>query len=272
MENSQKRPHYGALDTLRGLCVISMVLYHAMYDLVVPQGLSRPLVRGLARLPLAAEHLLDLYPPLGPVLESVPPPPAPGPAFRGLRGGDHPGHLAGYAQPAHPLRGAEPAGPLRPAAHPPGQGPAEAAPLAGACGWRGCCSSSPGECPGVTWGFEGLRLWDLPAALYQWDALAVLGFHSPGFSSTDYFPLLPWFFLYLAGYFLWRVLTPHRKVLELLQPGLRPPQLRGQAQPAHLPGPPAPADGPLLVPLKKFARAFAGHPCFFGDFPGLSCA
>ena len=71
-------------------------------------------------------------------------------------------------------------------------------------------------------GFEGLRLWDLPAALYQWDALAVLGFHSPGFSSTDYFPLVPWFFLYLAGYFLWRVLTPHRKVLELLQPGLRP--------------------------------------------------
>lgn len=32
-------------------------------------------------------------------------------------------------------------------------------------------------------------------------ALAVLGFPNSDFVSSDYFPLLPWFFLYLGGYF-----------------------------------------------------------------------
>ena len=34
-----------------------------------------------------------------------------------------------------------------------------------------------------------------------------LGFKAPGFSSSDYFPLIPWFFLFLCGYFagvLWK--------------------------------------------------------------------
>lgn len=32
-----------------------------------------------------------------------------------------------------------------------------------------------------------------------------LGFPAPGFFSTDYFPLLPWFFLFLTGYMLHRI-------------------------------------------------------------------
>ena len=48
-------------------------------------------------------------------------------------------------------------------------------------------------------GFEGLVLCQLPAWLYQTDVTAVLGFPSPSFWSTDYFPLLPWFFLYCTG-------------------------------------------------------------------------
>lgn len=57
-------------------------------------------------------------------------------------------------------------------------------------------------------GFEGLRLLRLPNWLYRWNTLAVLGFPGPSFHSSDYFPLLPWFFLYLAGYFLWGLARP----------------------------------------------------------------
>lgn len=54
-------------------------------------------------------------------------------------------------------------------------------------------------------GFEGLRLWDLPAGLYRNMATAYLGFPFSGFHSTDYFSLVPWFFLFLGGYFLFRL-------------------------------------------------------------------
>lgn len=43
---------------------------------------------------------------------------------------------------------------------------------------------------------------DLPKALYTTRLLTPLGFPYPGFRSSDYFPMLPWFFLYLCGYFL----------------------------------------------------------------------
>lgn len=39
----------------------------------------------------------------------------------------------------------------------------------------------------------------LPEALYQNDVTAVLGFPSKGYFSADYFPLLPWGFLFLTG-------------------------------------------------------------------------
>lgn len=46
----------------------------------------------------------------------------------------------------------------------------------------------------------------LPAALYRNYFTAFLGFPFDGFVSGDYFPLLPWIFVYFAGYFL-RLLT-----------------------------------------------------------------
>lgn len=59
-------------------------------------------------------------------------------------------------------------------------------------------------------GFEGLRLTRLPAALYAgnwfWLGLPDLS----RFSSADYFPLLPWVFLFWCGYFLARCLGPGR--------------------------------------------------------------
>lgn len=39
----------------------------------------------------------------------------------------------------------------------------------------------------------------LPSALYATDWLAPLGFHTHAFYSADYFPLLPWVFVFFAG-------------------------------------------------------------------------
>lgn len=52
-------------------------------------------------------------------------------------------------------------------------------------------------------GFFGHPLVRLPEGLYQTGFLFPLGFPGPGFFSSDYFPLLPWFFLFLTGFFLW---------------------------------------------------------------------
>ncbi|MHA5220614.1 heparan-alpha-glucosaminide N-acetyltransferase domain-containing protein [Dysosmobacter sp. Phy] len=58
-------------------------------------------------------------------------------------------------------------------------------------------------------GFEGLRLAALPGELYRNMATAYLGFPFPGFRSTDYFSLVPWLFLFLTGYFLFRLTGKH---------------------------------------------------------------
>lgn len=77
-------------------------------------------------------------------------------------------------------------------------------------------------------GFEGLVLCPLPEWLYATDLFAVVGFPSPGFWSTDYFPLLPWFFLFCAGYFLWGLLSQSERAKELLAPGVRPLSFLGR--------------------------------------------
>lgn len=42
----------------------------------------------------------------------------------------------------------------------------------------------------------------LPANLYKGYLATFFGFMEPGFYSADYFPILPWLFLYLCGYFI----------------------------------------------------------------------
>ena len=69
---------------------------------------------------------------------------------------------------------------------------------------------------GVSMGYWGIGpLWrhPLPAALYQTSLLAPLGFPGPDFYSSDYFPLLPYFFLYAAGAFAGRILCRDRPAL-----------------------------------------------------------
>lgn len=59
-------------------------------------------------------------------------------------------------------------------------------------------------------GFEGMNLFRLPSEWYCMEnpvgmVLTALGFTNRTFFSTDYFALFPWIFLYLTGYFLYRL-------------------------------------------------------------------
>ena len=59
-----------------------------------------------------------------------------------------------------------------------------------------------------TLGFGPLSI-TLPESLYTAKLLTPLGFPYPGFRSSDYFPILPWFFLYLTGWFGNRIFLRH---------------------------------------------------------------
>lgn len=68
----------------------------------------------------------------------------------------------------------------------------------------------------------GPFLWQLPEKLYS-GALTILGMPGPGFYSSDYFPVLPWIFLFWAGYFLYPLCTREGKLrsfFHLKVPGL----------------------------------------------------
>lgn len=58
-------------------------------------------------------------------------------------------------------------------------------------------------------GYESLHLLRLPRALYQSSAFAWLGFPNRAFHSGDYFPVFPWVFLFLAGFYLSRLCPPN---------------------------------------------------------------
>ncbi len=46
----------------------------------------------------------------------------------------------------------------------------------------------------------------LPKILYANKATTFLGFMEPGFYSTDYFSFFPWFWLFMCGYFIFRLI------------------------------------------------------------------
>lgn len=59
-------------------------------------------------------------------------------------------------------------------------------------------------------GFEGWNLLALPDWLYRNILTAFVGFPHDAFYSSDYFSLIPWLFLFWAGYFLYRLRRPDR--------------------------------------------------------------
>ena len=71
-------------------------------------------------------------------------------------------------------------------------------------------------------GFESFHILDLPDFLYQSPVGFIFGFPTDHFISGDYFSLFPWFFLYLAGYYLWELLKRNDTILNLLQKGSLP--------------------------------------------------
>ena len=227
MSGEGKRPHYGLLDTVRGVCILSMVAYHGMYDLVDIFGLPsawytglpgyiwqqsicwtfillsglcwqlsrRHVKRGLLLVGCGAAITLITWLVM--------------PSQRILYGVLN---LLGLSAllliPLDKVFRKIPAWPG----------------LGGALLLFALTKNvSRGSL-----GFEGLVLCRLPRWLYATDLLAVVGFPSPSFWSTDYFPLLPWFFLFCAGYFLWSLLDKSPRAKELLRPGLRPLSFLGR--------------------------------------------
>ena len=53
--------------------------------------------------------------------------------------------------------------------------------------------------------FFGKKLIELPRFLYRNYFTTYLGFKHEGFVSSDYFPIIPWMFLYLCGFYISRI-------------------------------------------------------------------
>lgn len=71
-------------------------------------------------------------------------------------------------------------------------------------------------------GVPGVFRLDLPDWLYDCRVLTPFGFPFPGFRSSDYFPILPWLFLYIGGYFLNRIVMAIRPLQSVARHGLAP--------------------------------------------------
>ncbi len=65
-------------------------------------------------------------------------------------------------------------------------------------------------------GFESAVLTALPGELYRLPLGYVVGLPAPGFYSSDYFSLMPWFFLFAAGNFGWQLIKNKAEKTELL--------------------------------------------------------
>lgn len=67
-------------------------------------------------------------------------------------------------------------------------------------------------------GFCGINLFKLPSGMYRNLFTTWLGFPMPEFTSADYFSFMPWCFLFVLGYFLYR-LAEQRHLLPHLEKG-----------------------------------------------------
>lgn len=71
-------------------------------------------------------------------------------------------------------------------------------------------------------GFPRLKLFSLPGSWYCNLLSTYFGFPVQGFYSTDYFPLFPWLFLFASGYFLFYI-AENRNLLPALETGRSKP-------------------------------------------------
>lgn len=214
MEMKSSIGRYWLLDAIRGLCLVSMILYHAVYDLVAIFGLHlpwfyqsagyiwqqsicwtfillsgfcwslgrKPLKRGI--LVLTCGGLISvvtfLFMPQQRVLFGVLTFLGTAMILMAL--------LDGFTKKVPPLLGL----------------------FSSMLLFTVTRNVNQGE-----FGFEGLKLFSLPGQIPDSVFLEWLGFPSAGFFSADYFSLVPWFFLYLIGYFLWRWLGEKEAAIRL---------------------------------------------------------
>lgn len=74
-------------------------------------------------------------------------------------------------------------------------------------------------CRDIKDGIVGINsLWTIapPELLYDSKLLTIFGFPYSGFYSSDYFPILPWFLLFAAGYFLYSCAKDRMKGIGLM--------------------------------------------------------
>lgn len=62
-------------------------------------------------------------------------------------------------------------------------------------------------------GLGSISLVKIPEIFYRPRFMTIFGFPFPGFLSSDYFPILPWSFLLMGGYWFWRLAALYEKCL-----------------------------------------------------------
>lgn len=73
-------------------------------------------------------------------------------------------------------------------------------------------------------GITGIYTFQLPSYFYQNRILAFFGLPDSNFKSSDYFPFLPWFFIFLLGYysfFIWKKYASAYDMKETTLPQIR---------------------------------------------------
>ncbi len=73
------------------------------------------------------------------------------------------------------------------------------------------------EVSGQYIGYYDIVIAPLPEFLYRNFITAFFGFPFYGFATSDYYPLLPWIFMFLFGFFLWKLIEKNEKILSVLQ-------------------------------------------------------
>lgn len=77
----------------------------------------------------------------------------------------------------------------------------------------------------VSEGYLGCYSWKilkLPEQLYQWFPGAWLGFPKKDFWSSDYFPMFPWIFVFWSGYYLCAFIKKNTRLTKIMTMGRTP--------------------------------------------------
>lgn len=66
-------------------------------------------------------------------------------------------------------------------------------------------------------GYYGIEIAKVPTVFYRDFITAKLGFPPYWFSSSDYYPMVPWIFMFFFGFFIWKILSKSKAFLRILE-------------------------------------------------------